>query len=674
MAGLAGFIDRNQRLADAPGTLRAMATAVSHRGAGALRMLEQPRLGLAMAQVGSGGGSVATLALSPGGHWAVAADADLCPRRASDAAGDTASDAASDASSDADGAARIAAAIEAHGVMEALPRLDGVWAFAALNLQSHALWLGRDRWGARPLLYGRAEDGRGPGVFVFASEMGALRACPLLANKVSVLAAADVLERGSVPAPRTMFVGVHALPPGHVLSLEVGTGRVEEHAWHSQAGVRKVARASPFAGTRDEAVRELDALLGAEAARQLPGRGDVCVLLDGTAAAECVLATVRRECTVGLHALVPEWMPAQARERALAVAQRHDAAVRTCRWPAESPVTEVEEAIGGMDQPVAHPAALTAALAMRAARPHAGTLVTGASGDAFWGGGSRARLARVVFAAHHLPGMARRAAARALEAGLPDRMQGALRRMANTMPQALRAEPLERLAEAGAEVLRAATLAEAWRVAQSAWSEPADLLDQLAHDAWRSAIVRQLRGSNLDGAGDAGAFLDAVLQREQQSRLADTLLATLDRAANERQMRLVLPFLDERLAELSWRVPAEWRAAGVLEAVTHSDSSLLEEMAARHAAKAAHADDRADALTEPPLAQWLAGPLHDWVEALLSEGAMGTQGIADPTPVRAAWARCKEGSPRAARQVWAACVLCRWCQRAGIAGDRIARA
>jgi asparagine synthase (glutamine-hydrolysing) len=666
MAGLAGFIDRNQRLADAPGTLRAMATAVAHRGAGAVRALEQPRLGLAMAHVGARGDGGATLALSPDGHWAVAADADLCPRPAHEAA--------NGASSDADGAARIAAAIEAHGVVEALPHLDGPWAFAALNLQTHTLWLARDRWGSRPLLHGRAEDGRGPGVFVFASELGAFRACPLFGNKVSALAAADVLERGSVPAPRTMFVGVHALPPGHVLSLDVGTGRVEEHAWHSQADVRRFSRASPFAGTRDEAVRELDALLGAEAARRLPGRGEVCVLLDGTAAAECVLATVRRECTAGLHALVPEWMPAQARERALAVAQRHDAAVRTCRWPVESPVAAVEEAIGGMDQPVAHPAALTAALAMHEARRHAGTLATGASGDAFWGGGSRARLARVVFAAHHLPGMARRAAARALEAGLPDLMHGALRRMAHSLPQALRAEPLERLAEAGAEVLRATTLAEAWRVAQSAWSEPADLLDQLAHDAWRSAIVRQLRGSNLDGAGDAGAFLDAVLQREQQSRLADTLLTVLDRAANERQVRLVLPFLDDRLAELSWRVPAEWRAAGVLEAVTHSDASLLEEVAGRHAAQAAHADDRADALTEPPLAEWLSGPLHDWVEALLAESAMGTQGIADPTHVRAAWARCKEGSPRAARQVWAACVLCRWCQRAGIAGDRIARA
>ncbi len=99
--------------------------------------------------------------------------------------------------------------------------LRGMFAFAIYDSGSHPddahLFLARDRFGIKPLYYAQIN-----GVFLFASELKALRASGLISAQVDHQAIWDYLSLGSVPQPRTIFADVKALLPGHVMLLKHG--------------------------------------------------------------------------------------------------------------------------------------------------------------------------------------------------------------------------------------------------------------------------------------------------------------------------------------------------------------------------------------------------------------------------------------------------------------------
>src|SRR5258705_2229775 len=73
----------------------------------------------------------------------------------------------------------ILAAITQWGVRDALPRLNGMFAFAVWDHQDRALYLARDRFGEKPLYYGWFDR-----TLVFASELQALRAHPQFKGEI----------------------------------------------------------------------------------------------------------------------------------------------------------------------------------------------------------------------------------------------------------------------------------------------------------------------------------------------------------------------------------------------------------------------------------------------------------------------------------------------------------
>jgi len=108
---------------------------------------------------------------------------------------------------------------------DALTRLDGMFAFAAFNLQSGELLLARDAFGEKPLYY---MDLPGGG-FAFASELQALERLPGFDGTVAIDALAEVLSFQYIGAPRSIYRAVRKLPPAHWLRIDsagkITTGR-----------------------------------------------------------------------------------------------------------------------------------------------------------------------------------------------------------------------------------------------------------------------------------------------------------------------------------------------------------------------------------------------------------------------------------------------------------------
>jgi asparagine synthase (glutamine-hydrolysing) len=102
---------------------------------------------------------------------------------------------------------------EEHGA-RCLDDLNGMFAFGIWNPAREQLFLARDRLGIKPLYY--TEVG---GVFAFSSEVKALLSLPWVRARLDEAALYHFLTFNRVPAPQTMFAGIHKLTPGHTLTV-----------------------------------------------------------------------------------------------------------------------------------------------------------------------------------------------------------------------------------------------------------------------------------------------------------------------------------------------------------------------------------------------------------------------------------------------------------------------
>jgi asparagine synthase (glutamine-hydrolysing) len=97
-------------------------------------------------------------------------------------------------------------------------RFRGMFAFAIWDRRKATLFLARDRLGKKPLYYSLLADG----TLIFASELKALRIHPDLPRRIHGASVEDYFAYGYVPEPRTIFQGVHKLPPAHTLAMARG--------------------------------------------------------------------------------------------------------------------------------------------------------------------------------------------------------------------------------------------------------------------------------------------------------------------------------------------------------------------------------------------------------------------------------------------------------------------
>jgi len=107
--------------------------------------------------------------------------------------------------------------------------LDGMFAFAIYDRVENRLWLCRDRFGIKPLYYAEA-----CGCFLFGSEIKAILRSELLRPELSSRQLVEYLTFQNLYGSETLFEGVRLLPPGAALNVLPGTGqRPQQQRYHS---------------------------------------------------------------------------------------------------------------------------------------------------------------------------------------------------------------------------------------------------------------------------------------------------------------------------------------------------------------------------------------------------------------------------------------------------------
>ena len=164
-----------------------------------------------------------------------------------------------------------------------LPRLTGMFAFALLDKERGQLTCARDAFGIKPLFYAADRSG-----FVFASELPAL--LRLLPGKPELdwQRAYDYLVHGDYDSGTgTFFAGISHLPPGHIFTVDLATGRVgDPQRWWVPSIVERtdLSFASATALVREQFLQNIrlhlrsDVALGAALSGGIDSSAVVCAI------------------------------------------------------------------------------------------------------------------------------------------------------------------------------------------------------------------------------------------------------------------------------------------------------------------------------------------------------------------------------------------------------------
>jgi len=167
----------------------------------------------------------------------------------------------------------------------AIPRLNGMFAFALYDRTANEVLLVRDRFGVKPLYY--AELGA---TVIFASEIKALLAHPQLAAALDPAGLVEYLTFQNFLGERTLFRRVRLLAPGSLVRVRLGTGAAPQTVRYWDFHFAESHR-----GNRQELVDELDRLFRQAVGRQLVSDVPVGAYLSGGMDSGSITAIAARQ-------------------------------------------------------------------------------------------------------------------------------------------------------------------------------------------------------------------------------------------------------------------------------------------------------------------------------------------------------------------------------------------
>lgn len=149
-----------------------------------------------------------------------------------------------------------------------IEHLNGIFAFGIWNKNEKSLFLGRDRFGVKPLFYAQ----RGSAL-IFSSEVKALLANPLVKAEVTGEGLAEVFALGPARTPgHGVFKGVSEVKPAHCIQFDVNGIRDRKY-WSLIS--------QPHTDNLNDTVEKIRELVLDAIERQLVADVPVCTFLSG---------------------------------------------------------------------------------------------------------------------------------------------------------------------------------------------------------------------------------------------------------------------------------------------------------------------------------------------------------------------------------------------------------
>ena len=501
-----------------------------------------------------------------------------------------------------------------------------------------SLFLARDRLGIKPLYYYHSNDINSQ--FLFASEVRTLLASGVIPKRISRSALESYLLFGSVGEPETLVEDVFSLPPGHRLTIKVGSAPSTlqpECYWNLGHAAASNGHSQTTAAEARQQVREL---LQASVRRHLIADVPVGVFLSSGIDSTTLATLASREIS-GVHTFTVGFPEQEFSETQ--IARRTAATLKTDHreilLASNDLLSNLGNAVAALDQPSID--GVNTFFVSAAAR-NAGLKValSGLGGDEVFGGYSTFRRTP------HYQKIA------SLGGRLPDGLRAAVTAAFTGASDGI-------------------APGDAARKIAALWNEPHSLPDPYFFSRalfTPPQVTTLLQNGSTEVSGfrwwnwlaesaEQARKLDpfsAVACMETQSYLVNTLLRDTDSMSMAHSLEVRVPFLDHELVEFVARLPEAVKSRkGVAK------SLLLSALDDLLPSEVVNQTKRGFTF---PWAQWLKGPLKPTVEKGLSDFSAALEEVLNAAEARDVWHSYLTGHTSWSRP-WSLFVLNEWTKR-----------
>ena len=544
----------------------------------------------------------------------------------------------------------LLAAFSEWGIGPSLPRLWGMFAIALWDEQERALHLIRDRLGKKPLYYGWQGS-----VFLFGSELKALRAHPAFRAPVDRSSLASFLQLSYVPAPHSIYEGISKLAPAAWITVRLDQGRAitNQPAFWSAAAAAEAGLRDPLQLSDAEAEEALDKLLADAVSRRMVADVPIGAFLSGGVDSSTVVALMRaggtsaRTFTIGFaETEYDESGPAAAVARHLGC-EHTELLVR----PEEARAV-IPKLPSIYDEPFADSSQIPTFLVAQLAQHQVTVALSGDGGDEVFGGYNRYLAGTGLWSAlNHVPAGFRSRCTAAIGKVAPATWDRAGAVLDLLLPRQRRGMLNGNRAQKVASLLAAESLEALYLRLVSTWPDPEALLSK--KDSRAVDVPHLVSHPWLPHPAQRMMLTDLT------AYLPDDILVKVDRATMAVSLEARAPFLDHRIVEFAWRLPFHQKVRD------GEGKWLLRRVLERYVPTAL--TNRQKQGFGVPIDAWLRGPLREWAEELLGEKRLRAEGFFVPAAVRDCFEEHLSNRANRQHELWAVLMFQAWleCQRRG---------
>ena len=535
----------------------------------------------------------------------------------------------------------LLAGIELWGLKATLERTRGMFALALWDRKAEALSLARDRVGEKPLYYGwhGAADRR---VFLFGSELSAIKEYPDFSPQIDRGALTLYLRHGYVPAPYSIYEGVSKLTPGTIVTVTLAQRDPVKEAFWDFADIARQGQAQLFTGTAEQSVDQLNALALKAVERQMVSDVPIGAFLSGGIDSSTVVALMQAQSTKPIKTFTIGFDEEAYNEakHAKAVAAHLGTDHHELYVDPKTALSVIPDLPIFYSEPFADSSQIPTYLVSKLARSEVTVSLSGDAGDELFGGYNRYAMTSSMWSKIAMvPAPVRSVAAKVLTSISPsawDQIGGTF--------AAGKVRMFGDKVHKGAGALTSSSVAELYHSLVSQEWAPASWVK----NGYEPATVLTGKRPDLAELDDVQSMmvLDGI------SYLPDDILVKVDRASMAVSLESRVPFLDPDIIAFAWSLPLEYKIrAGVTK-------WPLRELLYRYVPKALI--DRPKMGFGVPIDSWLRGPLKDWAEELLDEPTLRAEGIWNVKLVHDAWVEHSSGRRNWSSKLWAILMFQAW--------------
>jgi asparagine synthase (glutamine-hydrolysing) len=414
---------------------------------------------------------------------------------------------------------------------DCVKELRGMFAFAIWDSARQRLFIARDRLGIKPLYYKEQ-----CGSFIFSSEIKAILMHPGVVSSLNVQGLGHYLSLKYVPAPETMFSGISALPPGHLLTCDRNGSKVRPY-WNLSFAESNESRPN-----EEACAEQLEALLRESVRLHLVCDVPFGAFLSGGVDSSVVVALMQQVMNVPVKTFSVGFQGGGSEAfselpYARLVAKRFETDHHEIYVTPDDFINLAEKVVWHLDQPIADNACVANYMVSKLASQHVKMVLTGEGGDELFAGYARYAGERLSSVFQFVP-----ARVRSMALSVAQQIPG-LRRLKTALFAFCQPDELTRMTS--------------WFPLFNRTRKPCLLTEQLfcqLSDPYAEEVFRE----QLEGA-DAKEWLSRMLYVDTKLWLPDDLLARGDKTSMAASLENRVPLLDHKLVEFAASLPSDMK-------------------------------------------------------------------------------------------------------------------